>query len=470
MVCFLSILGLALVGILLFVWIPDNFLLYYPIAAVIYAGAVSAFYMKKKIAYDNRLLELSRVAATRMMEKLINGDVPPEDNVIKVLGDTKNGKSSEYFAVIHNSVFDVTELFPEYTGSRIPVEAFEYIDLHLRAIFSSNIDKKHISYFIPQKGGMVIVVNLFGLDEDNLDNSGRKTIGQLCEVVAQCLQEVYKEISIVMGAVVSTVYYGKDGIYAAYREAVDLSEYAELMGDKQTVKNAYSFERSSEDLSTKKNLMDLERQYHNCLTTKDYTKAAQVVDSIIVAESLLAFGAPHELKSRLVIRLEQLLNVLGISVADYDSSEFEVVQAFKANIEVGTIDELRAQTGRFFQAVDNFTKQITIKNSDKVDRVLSFINEHYADPNISATMISDSLGISASYLSHILKQSTGMGIVDCIHMNRHSHIKQLLMETDLSVDDIAERVGFSNRWTLTRSFKRYEGITPGVFREGKFNK
>ena len=43
--------------------------------------------------------------------------------------------------------------------------------------------------------------------------------------------------------------------------------------------------------------------------------------------------------------------------------------------------------------------------------------------------------------------------------------KELLASTDLSVDDIAVQVGFSSRWTLTRSFKRYEETTPGAYRE-----
>ena len=33
------------------------------------------------------------------------------------------------------------------------------------------------------------------------------------------------------------------------------------------------------------------------------------------------------------------------------------------------------------------------------------------------------------------------------------------------MDDIAVQVGFSSRWTLTRSFKRYEETTPGAYRE-----
>ena len=65
----------------------------------------------------------------------------------------------------------------------------------------------------------------------------------------------------------------------------------------------------------------------------------------------------------------------------------------------------------------------------------------------------------------MLRQNTGMGVVDYIHAARLKKAKELLASTDLSVDDIAVQVGFSSRWTLTRSFKRYEETTPGAYRE-----
>lgn len=105
------------------------------------------------------------------------------------------------------------------------------------------------------------------------------------------------------------------------------------------------------------------------------------------------------------------------------------------------------------------------EHSDKVDRALRYIEDNYADPGICADRIGDALGLSASYVSRLLRQNTGMGVVDYIHAARLKKAKELLATTDLSVDDIAVQVGFSSRWTLTRSFKRYEETTPGAYRE-----
>lgn len=65
----------------------------------------------------------------------------------------------------------------------------------------------------------------------------------------------------------------------------------------------------------------------------------------------------------------------------------------------------------------------------------------------------------------MLRQNTGLGVVDHIHGARLKRAKELLATTELSLDEVAERVGFSSRFTLTRSFKRYEEMTPGAWRE-----
>ena len=83
---------------------------------------------------------------------------------------------------------------------------------------------------------------------------------------------------------------------------------------------------------------------------------------------------------------------------------------------------------------------------------------------MGATSIADQFKISPSYLSRIFKADMGIGIVDYIHTVRTEAAKKLLLETELSTNDIAVEVGFSNRWVLTRVFKKVVGVTPGVYR------
>ena len=58
----------------------------------------------------------------------------------------------------------------------------------------------------------------------------------------------------------------------------------------------------------------------------------------------------------------------------------------------------------------------------------------------------------------------GIGIVEYIHRIRIEAAKKLLVHNDLNMNTVAVESGFSNRWVLTRVFKKICGMTPGDYR------
>ncbi len=93
-----------------------------------------------------------------------------------------------------------------------------------------------------------------------------------------------------------------------------------------------------------------------------------------------------------------------------------------------------------------------------------FIQQNYTDPNLGAASLSEEFRISTFYLSRIFKADMGMGVLDYIHRVRIDAARELLISTDLTLDDVAQKTGFSNRWGFMRVFKQLEGTTPGAFR------
>ena len=94
-----------------------------------------------------------------------------------------------------------------------------------------------------------------------------------------------------------------------------------------------------------------------------------------------------------------------------------------------------------------------------------FIEEHYDDSSLSASMVAGQFQISVPWLSNLFKKELGVGFLDYVHKCRIRHAGELLRTTDMSVGEIAERVGYTSALTMSRAFKRYEGVTPKWFRE-----
>jgi len=74
------------------------------------------------------------------------------------------------------------------------------------------------------------------------------------------------------------------------------------------------------------------------------------------------------------------------------------------------------------------------------------------------------LGVSASHLNHAVRQSTGRTPGQLIRQFRTLEAKRLLAGSDLTVRQVARRVGFADPAYFCRFFRRETGTTPGEFR------
>ena len=93
----------------------------------------------------------------------------------------------------------------------------------------------------------------------------------------------------------------------------------------------------------------------------------------------------------------------------------------------------------------------------------TYIEQHALDANITAGSVCEEVRISASYGSGMYKKFAGEGILDAIHKERIRQAKIMLQE-NLSVQEVAEKTGYLDARSFIRSFKKYEGITPGQFK------
>lgn len=107
-------------------------------------------------------------------------------------------------------------------------------------------------------------------------------------------------------------------------------------------------------------------------------------------------------------------------------------------------------------------------NEDVVDEIIKYVHNNYSSPDISLKMISEELGATSyKYVSEAFKRKTGSKFTDYLHNVRIEKAKELLLETDLLVFEIANRVGYLSDNVFIRSFKKSVGITPGEFRQSR---
>ena len=115
-------------------------------------------------------------------------------------------------------------------------------------------------------------------------------------------------------------------------------------------------------------------------------------------------------------------------------------------------------------------EDIKNKSGNKmIEEVIDYIETHYQDSNISVTSVADKFNIPLNKLSASFKAYCNVGLLDYIHRKRIENSKKLLGKKDLSISQIALNVGYIDSDSYIKKFKKYEGITPGRYREIKMN-
>ena len=101
--------------------------------------------------------------------------------------------------------------------------------------------------------------------------------------------------------------------------------------------------------------------------------------------------------------------------------------------------------------------------SGEIDRAIDYLHRNYQE-NIKLSTLAEYVHLNESYLSSIIKKSTGLSFTEILNQIRIDEAKKLLINTNLSVEKIADTTGFSSWSYFSRVFKKCCGITPAEYR------
>ncbi|EXX84824.1 AraC family transcriptional regulator [Paenibacillus darwinianus] len=100
-----------------------------------------------------------------------------------------------------------------------------------------------------------------------------------------------------------------------------------------------------------------------------------------------------------------------------------------------------------------------------VRRAKEIIEARFGDPELTLEGVANELNVSAVYLSRIFKQESGASFVSLLTHTRIKAAIRLLGETELSMNEIAERVGYESQHYFSTSFKKVVGLPPMQYRK-----
>lgn len=173
-------------------------------------------------------------------------------------------------------------------------------------------------------------------------------------------------------------------------------------------------------------------------------RLAQISEMLAVRESPVIRGLDFKSARRLFVELFELI------AADAPGSpariHAHVAQLFALAFSA------RQKTGALNPAVPFVLKR-------SVERMKMFYFECH-----TVASLSEISGMSSTHFSRLFKKAFGTSPIDWLRRERINQAKRRLVDTDDAVKEIAEQVGYNDRYFFSKDFKKHTGLTPNQFR------
>ncbi len=102
---------------------------------------------------------------------------------------------------------------------------------------------------------------------------------------------------------------------------------------------------------------------------------------------------------------------------------------------------------------------LRLKEEPLLAEVFGFIEEHYGE-RISLKDVAGAVGLTPGHLTTVVGRKTGRTVLEWISERRMAEARKLLVQTDLSVEEVGLSIGYHDPAYFVRVFRHVHGATP----------
>lgn len=342
-------------------------------------------------------------------------------------------------------------------------ESINLMAFIIRNVVEELAGEKHCGYMAEVDGMMACLVNFNEQEGETINHKSFEA--DMLEIAQKAIEFIQNRFGIELIAAISEENTGFFGIGKAYSQALEVIEYKYLVEDKERITQFSAINTLKKGGIGEGYNLERERQFINCIKTEDYEGAKNILDLIITSSLSSNFKSLQIMKCRMFGLINSMLNTIWELQTEVDVNFFEALNPVNRLLNTKSIMELKGQVHYILEEIGQY---FSSKNKEQVPswitEIENFIEQHYSHQDLSIGSLSEKLDMNVSYISRAYKKFRGMGLLDYIHKVRLEKAKKL-MNTGLNNKEIAQKVGYIDSSAMIRAFKRYEGVTPGKFRD-----
>ncbi|WP_274652017.1 helix-turn-helix domain-containing protein [Paenibacillus humicola] len=281
-------------------------------------------------------------------------------------------------------------------------------------------------------------------------------------VLQQLASSVFTEYRISVTAALGESYLAVPEAARSYEQAKQTLEFAVFTNRKGVLH--YSDTRV--ESTTYYYPLEMELRLISTIRAGDINEAKRIVQTIM-DENMNNRVLSIDMRTQLAGELQGTFMKLLDQKAFAESDQFEEIKQRIADIQ--RADTIESVHGEIDAVMESLCAIVSSRKNDlhtrMVEQIKLFIEEMYADPELTLYRIAEQVERPEKSISPLFKEVTGINLSDYLEKVRLDHAAAMLRRNDFTVDEIAARVGYNSSHSFRRAFKRVLGVPPSSYRQ-----
>lgn len=261
---------------------------------------------------------------------------------------------------------------------------------------------------------------------------------------------------------------GLANLTIAFNEALAALKYQEIFEEDSCLVfyNNINFPNQDYNLAKEEDTWyEKERLFLIALNNNDFATARNIIKDI----ARLIEGCTSQSFQLIKYMVFGFVNSIYIEISKqqkqgnlFNSADLYKISGCKSTREL--IQTVEILYNGIEQSLTKEHKDDAVTSANKrIQDIMHFIETNYTNQDLNILYVADHFKLSPAYLSRIFKKELGIGPAEYLQNIRLEAAKNLLLETDMTVKEISEAVGYQYVLTMNRAFKKSLGITPSQY-------
>jgi len=403
----------------------------------------SQFVMKGQLHVQQLLLKES------FLQKLFRGE----------LGHTEIHEKCNAFHI--KDEWKLLSVFTTQLDS-LDLVRFQEKDRDLLMFAINNIVKELIAQMSRFQSVLIDKFQAVIIEHDHTDEDEvKREMYHICEHVQQMIKS-YLGVRVSIG--ISKPFSSIVNTSRAYEEALDALRYRIKYGE-ESILYLKDVQPDEEENTIPVFPKHLESELINALNAGDRETVEHLFTEFLdwLLSQDVGYREQQVYLARILIDVLKIVQDLRINARHLLENESSI---FSQLFNLRSADELKIWflEGIVANIVELLENHREIKYVKVAEKLVQIIHEEY-DTDLSLEVCADRLDVHPSYLKRVLRKELDTNFSDYLSRYRLQKARQFLLETDLKIAMISERLRYNNPQNFIRYFRKMEGVTPGEYRK-----